>query len=396
MYSIHVTNSKISVHSDFFDLINNLYKMIYTVLPVCNSISHIHIETIYNNFNLDRFNVLIQNNNLLLVSPENKLIVSKLFPQFVENDFMLNRFLSKNISNANHSIKNTINTDIVKIKSDTNNNNKNIEKRTNINTPVNISSNKYVEKKLPIPNKFSKNRVLWAEAKNKEPVKKLDIKFDEVFEAKKEQERNIRIEKFRNDQRYKQFISAKESYVKITEDIKKGKMSVDLIPPFFIKSFVAIETMDIKKDINFESDENLPREYSVYLDMIESMADSEEVCEPQKQKIYVPPKWNYMNDTEKASYANKYNMTISQFESVMTHENDSDLITNFIGLSDKQNDLEEKIILEKESIIKPSDIVTNSDIDADSEIDTDSDVDSDENNALDNRKKDLPEYVKNY
>lgn len=389
MYVISIYDNIISSHDSFDDAIRNIYNMLYVLaangLSLDNATKNIVLST------PTKFNIGVRDKMIYLKSESQNpdmIHINRLFPMFNTHADILNQIINA------HSLKQSpdqISRQPLKP----------IPRRP-VN-PTNVEQSRPIAK---VPNKIAQNRTLWLDNKDKPPIKKTEMKFDEQFENKKEAERISRINKFREDERYKRFISAKETYVKFITDIKKGNRTIDDVPPFFLFDFIAIETMDIKKQVSFETDENLPTEYGIYLDLVEILKSDLE-CENNKcditmpkqsshNRIYVPPKWNYMSDAEKGIYAGKYNLTVSDFEKVMSPEGDSDMINTFVR-GPKPHPSNQANIVVLNEITHPIKKITDSDADC-SETDSDADcseIESESDDEIFVSAAKLPDFIKN-
>lgn len=170
--------------------------------------------------------------------------------------------------------------------------------------------------------------------------------FDENFEAKKENERNKKIETRRANEKISIFMSDKKSYTMICNDLKDGIIKIDDIPQFFVLKYEIFKILENRGVINFDTNDNIDDEYDIFKTLFEECSDC--VDDPKyvplgiyrddefsrkssNKKIYIPHNYQYMTKEEKEKYAKKYKMTLSQFENKYINNTiNDDEIDNFI------------------------------------------------------------------
>lgn len=238
------------------------------------------------------------NNGLVLYSDVDKIRISTLFPQFIAMD---NIYIRKNKFQQNQPFPQTTN--------------------ENTRSAAKTSLNPKKTRRHP---GILKNKQIADQVKNNEPVKKVDIYFDEEFELKKEKERLDRVNQNRCNEQIKIFESDKKSYTQVKKDISLGILKKSEINPFFSVKFDVFKLLESRKEINFENNNNINSEYEIF-NQLYNLADSSDdeiiskneinglFLEPNEDKVYVPHNFYYYTESQKEEYAKKYKMTLDQF-----------------------------------------------------------------------------------
>jgi hypothetical protein len=119
------------------------------------------------------------------------------------------------------------------------------------------------------------------------------------------------------------FESDKKVYKLIKSDIENEKISQSEIHPSFAPKYMIFKVLDSRKNINFESNDNLKEEYKLFNEMYSLC-----VTKPKetKNKPYVPHNYDYKSVAEKEKYVKQFGITVKEFEDKYVNglENDSD------------------------------------------------------------------------
>lgn len=159
--------------------------------------------------------------------------------------------------------------------------------------------------------------------------------FDEEFEAKKEKERNRKIEENRNNEKIKVFESDKKTYLQIKKDIDDGILKKENMNPYFVLKYQLFKLLESRGNINFASNANVKDEYELFMDLYNDCTEDEQENIKQDakvfispDKVYIPPNYNYMTNEKKEEYARKYKMTLKQFEEKYINNNTNNNMFN--------------------------------------------------------------------
>lgn len=192
--------------------------------------------------------------------------------------------------------------------------------------------------------------------KNNSSVPTRDKNFDEIFELSKEIERDKRVEQFRRNEKFKMFESDKGSYIKIKKDIDSGLIKASEVHPFFALKYQIFKLLESRKVINFSKNDNIVDEYKLFRELYEECDEDNQKnnkkCDPVK-KVYIPHNYQYMTDTDKELYANKYNLTKTQFEEKYINTMFDDGLDDF--LDENPNMSNNITISTKESVVNNTD-----------------------------------------
>lgn len=118
----------------------------------------------------------------------------------------------------------------------------------------------------------------------------------------------------RNDETLDIFKSDKIAYTKIKNDISEGKLKRNQIHPNFIIKYQLFQILELRNVINFDSDENIQKEYEIFSVLNDECHEEKEIIPDKTNNIWIPPNYHYMSESDKIKYAQRYEMTVPEFE----------------------------------------------------------------------------------
>lgn len=161
--------------------------------------------------------------------------------------------------------------------------------------------------------KYEKAREKYNNPEKKEVVELPDIEDMTLskIDIDRENERAERKRKEKEEEGKRMFIENKRIYREIKKDMADGKIVESNLPEFFIPAYVILDTMENKKIINFNENNDIDNEYKRYQEMYQKFLPETEVV-PKTPSV--PHKWNYMSLAEKTEYVKQYGMSVDEFE----------------------------------------------------------------------------------
>lgn len=269
-----IHNHKSYDHPNLRSAIQCIYLLLIEqhILPSELTVKQYYLNILSNEFNVKH------NDSLFLYNNETSIKVQILYPEF---------YYFSNIFTKRNPIINTITkkteTAIGTIKSQTP-----IEPKKNPKVEIPKNEMKLVKKKVTQP------------LVSKEDLTSFNLKIPEV------------------DKKLSQYISDRESFRKIRNDIELGKMNINDIAPWFSMKYTIFSILDSRGSINFNNKNDYPlieKEHELFEIMLEATEDKEDDIKIElDQNIYVPHNYNYLSDDEKNDIASKYNLSRMEFE----------------------------------------------------------------------------------
>lgn len=83
--------------------------------------------------------------------------------------------------------------------------------------------------------------------------------------------------KEKNGYNIHKFQEDKNIYLQLKDVVDKGEMDPEMIHDIFICKYVIFQLLEYRGDINFENNENVEREYSIFYDHLQKIEDEEKI-----------------------------------------------------------------------------------------------------------------------
>lgn len=278
-------------HDNIIDCVSSLYQLMEQNRE--ETINNLKIVCYYGGVPITVYQ-LAYDHGLILHNSHNYIQVSSLFPEIKAIDLLLGELITKEILHSSKPIKPAIQE----------------------TTPMNSLLNAPQETKprhAKMYNRFeTAKKMQQIKSEESSPIKKNKAKFDEEFENKKENERNIKILENRTNEKFRMFVSDKKSYQNIKQDIEKGLLKPENMHPYFLPKYQIFKILESRNALDFSSNDKIKEEYEIFSQLYNSYLEENE--EDSTCKVYIPHKYHYMTREEKEEYAKKYKMTLESFE----------------------------------------------------------------------------------